>query len=407
MNTNNNHEKTVDDYKALHRIHMPRWVAGRVHSVNYDLVNHIKQELVANPNFAEIYGVEPRAIEHLRHNGGSMRSLLGTPFLMLSPSLPSIEDWRCFIDNTATTVAVDALRRKMPSVRDPLTTLNIQHHNRQFLDLIQLVSNMSVMSAPVLGMTTELAQYLATLPPSKLHRALERIRDLPLFQWRFRSPAFWYEFTASELTAEQIAHHIMSTTPFKAGELPHTATWGDLRLGRDTHEAYAAAMMAHGCRASTAANLFRLPHSKTRQMYQEIHGKRSPCGNLPNSLQWFVDKPLQRLHSTAFVWLYRAALQMGANTPQALIASADLYAILFASNPLLATDRACSLTRWLAASARLAIAPCRNCGTHYIVSNNESKIEMQHSFTCPACAGGLLPRVSKRASTRGANATSR
>ncbi|WP_410548310.1 FlhC family transcriptional regulator, partial [Achromobacter sp. SIMBA_011] len=78
-------------------------------------------------------------------------------------------------------------------------------------------------------------------------------------------------------------------------------------------------------------------------MYQTIHGKRSPCGNLPNSLQWFVEKPQHRLHSTVFIWLFSAALEANANTPQALIAAADLYSNLFAetSPALLTVDRAC------------------------------------------------------------------
>lgn len=394
--TNNNHEKTVEDYKALDRLYLQPWIAERLRSINYDLVEHIHQMLLSNPAFSEIYGVDLKSIEHLRHNDNSVRRLLGTPFLMLSPSLPSVEDWRCFVDGKATTIAVDNLRESMPSPRDALTTQAIQNHNRQFLDIVQTVANMNILSAPLLGMTPELVRYLGSLPAYKLRTALERIRDLPLFRWRFRSPAFWFEFTAHDLTADQVAHHIVATTPFRAGELPHSAIWSDLRLGRDTHEMYAAAMMAHGCRASTAASLFRLPQSKTRQMYLTIHGKPSICGNLPNSLQWFVEKPQHRLHSTVFIWLYRAALAMNANSPQALIAAADLYANLFPRQMLLATDRACSLTRRMGADTRLTIAPCRECSTPYIVANNETKIEMHHSFVCPACSGTLVPRVRTR-----------
>jgi hypothetical protein len=401
MNIEPKHVRSADDYKAIDRLHLPRWIAERIRFINYDLVSHIKQVLVDNPAFNAIYRVEVKEIDHLRHNENSLRSLLNAPFLMLSPSLPTIEDWRCFIDATPTTRAVDELRRKMPRVRKGLTTQSIQHHNRQFLDIIQSVANTSILSAPVLGMTPDLARYLGELPGYKLLTALERIGDLPLFQWRFVSPAFWFEFTANDLNLEQITHHIMSTTPFRAGELPHTANWAEMRLGRETHEMYAEALMAHGCRASTAATLFRLPQSRTRQMYVAIHGKRSPCGNLPNSLQWFVEKPQQRLHSTAFIWLYRSALNMGANTPQALIAAADLYNHLFRNGQrLLATDRGYNLTRAMAADARLSIAPCRECHTHYIVSNNESKIEMRNSFTCPACSNSLVPRER---SGKGAN----
>ena len=394
METTNNRPKTVDDYKAIARLHLPRWIAHRILAVNYDLVEHIKQVLIDGPAFNEIYGVDVKEIDHLVHNEASLQNLLGAPFLMLAPSLPTVEDWRCFVDDTPTTRTVDELRSKMPGQRNALTTQAIQHHNRQFLDLVQAVANMSVLSAPLLGMTPDVALYLGGLPGYKLRAALERIGDLPLFRWRFVNPAFWFEFTASELNVDQVAHHIMATTPFRAGELPHTASWTELRMGRETHEMYAAALMAHGCRASTAATLFGLPQGKTRQMYMTIHGKRSPCGNLPNSIQWSVERPQHRLHSTVFIWLYRAALQMGANSPQALIAAADLYNQLFpGGRALLATDRGYNLTRAMAADARLSIAPCRACSTHYIVSNNESKIEMQHSFHCPACSHGLVSRA--------------
>ena len=393
MQTTHNRPKTVDDYKAITRLHVPRWIAQRILAVNYDLVEHIKHVLVKEPSFNEIYGVDSREIDHLVQNAVSYRNLLGTPFLILAPSLPTIEDWRCLFDDTPTTLTVDTLRSKMPPLRSPFTTQAIQHHNRQFLDLVQSVANTTVLSAPLLAMAPDVAQYLGALPGYKFRTALERIGDLPLFRWRFVSPAFWFEFTANELNVDQVAHHIMATTPYRAGELPHTANWTELRLGRETHEMYAAALMAHGCRASTASNLFGLPQSKTRQMYMDIHGKRSPCGNQPNSVQWSVERPQHRLHSTVFIWLYRSALEMGANSPQALIAAADLYNQLFAGRALLATDRGFNLTRAMAADARLSMAPCRACRTHYIVSNNESKIEMQHSFHCPACSNGLGTRA--------------
>jgi hypothetical protein len=388
------HTRSADDYKAIEKLYLPRWIGERIRIMNFDLVDHIKQQLISNPAFNAIYRVDVGKIDNLSRNSKSLGRMIGTPFLILSPTLPTIEDWRCFVDETPTTRAVDELRSRLPRFRDALTTQAIQHHNRQFIDVIQAVVNTSVLSAPVLGMTPDLARYLGALPPFELHKAIQRIGDLPLFQWRFTNPAFWFEATANDFSLEQVAHHIMATTPFRAGDLPHTATWGELRMGRETHEMYAAALMAHGCRASTAATLFRLPQSKTRQMYMSIHGKRSPCGNLPNSLQWFVERPQQRLHSTVFIWLYRSALQMGANTPQALIAANDLYNQLFpGERALLATDRGYNLTRAMAADARLAIAPCRECRTHYIISNNESRIEMHGSFSCPACSNGLVARV--------------
>ena len=245
MSTEPNHVKTVDDYKAIERLYLPRWIAEKIRTINYDLVDHMREVLISNPVFNAIYRVEVKEIDHLRRNHKSLGTLLAAPFLMLSPSLHTVEDWRCFVDATPTTRAVDELLRKMPAERGGLTTQAIQLHNRQFVDVIRSVANTSILSAPLLGMTPDLARYLGDLPGYKLRTALERIRDLPLFQWRFTTPAFWFEFTANDLLYDQVAHHIMSTTPFRAGELPHTANWADLRLGRETHEMYAAALMAH------------------------------------------------------------------------------------------------------------------------------------------------------------------
>ena len=160
MQTTHNRPKTVDDYKAITRLHVPRWIAQRILAVNYDLVEHIKHVLVKQPSFNEIYGVDSREIDHLVQNAVSYRNLLGTPFLILAPSLPTIEDWRCFVDDTPTTLTVDALRSKMPALRSPFITQAIQHHNRQFLDLVQSVANTSVLSAPFLGICSEVGLFV-------------------------------------------------------------------------------------------------------------------------------------------------------------------------------------------------------------------------------------------------------
>ncbi len=77
--------------------------------------------------------------------------------------------------------------------------------------------------------------------------------------------------------------------------------------------------------------------------------------------------------------------------PKALIATNDIYGKLF-SDRLISADRGCNLTRAMAADTRMTVAPCRSCGTHYAVSNTDTKIEMHSSFTCPACALQLKPK---------------
>ena len=383
--------KKIEEYKAVDRLYVPQWMTDRIQVANFDLVDHIKWMLLQDPRWSELFMVELKDVDHLKHNQQSLRNLLRTPFLMVAPTLPHIEDWRCFIDDTATTVHVHRLREKLPA-SDALAVYSIQQQNRTFVDLIMGVIHMSALSAPLLGITIELAQYLASVPAWKLRLALDRMGGLPLFRWRFNSPTFWFEFAGAGLTDESVAHYIMLTSPIKPGELPVGEGWSQLRLDRARNERYAAAMMAHGCRASTASALFRLNQNAMRQLYFEIHGASSNCGNRPTSLQWFVESPQHRLHATVYSWLYRSATAMGANAPESLIATNDIYGRLFGDRPPISADRGFTLTRAMLADSRLDIAPCRSCGTHYVVSNNDERIEMRQSFICPACEQQLGPR---------------
>ncbi|MFC0403145.1 FlhC family transcriptional regulator [Paraburkholderia rhizosphaerae] len=390
-----------EDYQAIERLYVPDWLISQIQGTNFDLVDHMKSLLQQDGRFNEVFTVERKEIDHFKHNQTSLRSLLRTPFLMVSPTLQTVEDWRCFVDDTATTVAVDELRRKIPPL-DSMSAQAIQFTNRRFLDLVTGLVNMSVLAAPLLGISTELAMYLQKLQPYRLRMALGRMQRLPLFRWRFNSATFWYEFTGNTLTDEMIAHHIMLTSPERTGHLPNLAGWADLRLERAKNETFADAMMAYGCRASTAATLFRLNQNALRRRYVVINGESSKCGNSVNSVSWCVDNPHNRLHATTYTWLYRSAMAMGANAPEALIATNDIYGKLFDTRPLSA-DRGVHITRSMAADTRMAVAPCRSCGTHYVVSNTETKIEMHSSFVCPACTQQLGPRRRKTRRNAGGN----
>ncbi|AUT75439.1 hypothetical protein C2L64_44425 [Paraburkholderia hospita] len=386
-----------ESYRAIDRFYVPEWLTGQIQVANFTLVDHMKWLLKQDGRFNEVFNVERKEIEQLQLNQSSLRNLLRAPFLMVEPTLQTVEDWRCFVDNTATTVAVDVLRRKTPEL-DSLMAYAVNQQNSTFVSLVTQVLNVSVMGAPLLGISTEVAKYLMSVPHHKLHVAIGRMKELPLFRWRFNSPTFWWEFAGSTLTDETIAHQIMSTSPSRVGELPYAAHWGDLRLGRLKNEAYASALMAYGLRASTASNLFGMNQHSMRIRYSEIHGKSSPCGNTATSLTWFVETPVHRLHATVYAWLYRSATAMGANPAEALIATNDVYDRLFGGNRVIMPDRGWNLIRSMAADARLTIAPCRTCSTHYVVSNNDTKIEMRSRFTCPACNQQL--GAKKRAARR-------
>lgn len=387
----------VEENKAVEKLYVQTWLAERIEIANFNFVDHMQWMLNIDPRYGDVFGVTREDIAHIHVNPAALRGLLRAPFLMIAPTLQGVEDWRCFVDDTPTTRAVDDLRRLLPVVQNAAMPLfATQQRNQQFLELIITVINMSVLAAPLLGIPVAVAEYLASVPAYKLHVALQKIGPLPLFRWRFTGDMFWYEFASTGFTDESLAHQIMLTSPGRAGDLPHHAQWSELRLGRTVNESYAGAMMAHGCRASTASTLFRLNPNLMRKRYFSIHGVPSPCGNSPNSMPWFVESATHRVHATFYTWLYRSALAFGANTPQALIATNDIYSRVFSARPLISADRGYKLTASMAADSQLAIAPCRSCGTHYVISNNDTKIEMRSSFMCPACAQQLGPRRASR-----------
>lgn len=381
----------TESYKSVDRFYLQQWAAKQFEAINFDLVEHMHSMLVRDARYSEIYAVDRKQLDHLKHNQESLRNLMRAPFLMFEPTLENVEDWRCLIEGAPTTVAVDNLRRSVPPA-EGLAKHLIQQHNRSFLDLVTGVIHMCALSAPLLGMRHDLAKYLATVPVLDLRLALERIGALPLYRWRFDSPMFWYEFTAKTLTPEMVAHQIMLTAPEKSGSLPRASASGEPRMERSRNEMYAAAMMAHGCRASTVANLFRLPPNAMRNLYYEIHGESSKCGNLPTSLTWATESASNRVQASFFTWLYRSAVAEGANHAEALIATYDIYGRFFVQSPLISADRGNLMIRAMAADTRLTVSPCRSCSTHYVLANSENKIEMSHSWDCPACTGQLAMR---------------
>ncbi|WP_176060322.1 FlhC family transcriptional regulator [Paraburkholderia sp. BCC1876] len=390
-----------EKYLAVERLHVPEWQTDQIQSANFDFVEFMRWLLASESRFNEIFKVERKEIEHLRANQASLRSLLRTPFLMVAPTLTTVEDWRCFVEDTPTTLAVDRLRNMLPPV-EGIELFAIRNHNHRFMTLASNLIHTSVLAAPLLGITPAVAEYLGTLRSSQIRMALQRIGGLPLFRWRFTSTTFWYEFTADTLTDEAVAHQIMLTAPLEATKATRILGFSELRMERWQKETFASAMMAHGLRASTASDVFTLNPNKMRARFVEIHGKSSPCGNRAMSLTWFVETAPQRLHATMYIWLYRKAIAHGASAAEALIATHDIYSRLFGGTPLISADRAYNLTSAMAADTRLTTAPCRSCSTHYVVSNSDVRVEMHHSFTCPACAQELGPRRKRVRKNKGA-----
>ncbi len=144
-----------------------------------------------------------------------------------------------------------------------MTARDIFHYNCSYVSLLKDVLHMSVLAAPLLGISFELAEYLTDLPIGRLEAAIGAI-TFPLFRWRFDEQLFWTEYSAGWLTDESVAHYLMSTSNLKSSSLPYN-TLGRIfawtaRSGMSTRRM----LMTQGIRASTATNLFGLNQTKTR-----------------------------------------------------------------------------------------------------------------------------------------------
>ncbi|WP_250491232.1 FlhC family transcriptional regulator [Caballeronia sp. INML2] len=374
-------------------IALRQYLAEKIQRTNFSLTAVIHKVLARYSGAEAFFGVSFDNMETFKAHAVPMAKLMNMPFLALSPALQDPRDWATFVDGIMFSTAVSKLSSAMPFV-DDVTARDIFHYNCAYVSLLKDVLHQSVLAAPLLGISFELAEYLMGLPIGRLEAAIGGIR-FPLYRWRFDDDRFWRQYGADSLTEEAVAHYVMRTSNLKPSGLPFKNVWSDLRLDRARREIYARLMMTQGCRASTATNLFGVTSAITRSTYREIHGVSSPCGNSASSLTWYVERPVHRLQATMLVWLYRCALKNGANIPEALIASNDVLDKMFGSRLAVSADRANHLTRSMAIDSRLNVAPCRTCATEYILANDEGKIELAKDFVCPGCTGDLKPRLTE------------
>lgn len=372
------------------------WLTEKVQRGNFALTDFMRRSIGANGRMQSVFSLSLDNVATFDEHIGAKATLMNMPFLALSPVLDDPRDWESFVDGVMYSSKVESLIAAMPKL-DQVTSRDVYHYNLSYVQLLKDVLHMSIVAVPLLGISTEMAAYLKQVPMARLEKAVGSI-SFPLFQWRFHDQNFWLEYSAGWLTEETVAHYIMATSPVRAGSLPYKHLWTDLRLERSQREDFARLMMAQGCRSATAIDLFGLNQNKARALYREIHGVSSPCGCRASSLTWFIETAVHRLQASVYVWLYRNGLENKANIPQALIAANDVMAKMFGRNLVITADRANYLTRSMAMDSRLTMAPCRACGTDYVLSNGEGKIELAKDFSCPGCNYLLAPKsqVGKR-----------
>jgi hypothetical protein len=373
--------------ERLDQLQISRMSLDRIRQANYYLKDYIGEALVRHPDLAAIFLVTKSEIDKLSADEAALRSLMGTPYLVVSPTLTDVADWKSLASGGTSTVAVDRLRREAPRLSD-LDKLSLFYNNRLYLWLVVEVLHASVIAAPLLGISLELATYLRSVPQHTLDLMIGKL-EFPIFRWRLASKLFWIDLGSGNRSEEAFGHFFLASTPNKANRIDHKAPWADLVLPRYRTKIYSEIMIQQKCRASTVSSLLGIRPPATRELYKEFHGESSPCGQMPKSLNWYFESPSHRLQGTMLITLYRIGLANDCNVPEAFIAAFDAVTKFFGSDLKLTPDRACHLARSMGTDAHLSLSPCRSCGTPYLISVAGTRPQLSGSFSCSSCSGAL------------------
>ncbi|QET04059.1 hypothetical protein FOB72_18075 (plasmid) [Cupriavidus pauculus] len=369
------------------RLQLTRMTCDRIRSANYHLTAHLAEALSAHPQLDAVLHIDRAHIDKLRKAEATQRDLMGTPFLVVVPTLMDVHDWKCLTEGTTTTVAVDKLRHQLPKWSND-DKLRLFFNNRHYIWLMVELLHVSILAAPLLGISKELAEYLRSLPQHVLDMVIAKV-DFPIFRWCLDNRRFWIDFETSRLSSDAIGHHFLATVPIRADRIEANQSWTNLRLDPLKKKVYGELMIRQYCRASTVTSLLGINSTKTRQLFQSIHGASSPTGQLPTSTAWYFEQPLHRMQATMMVTLYRIGLAFGGSVPEAFIAAYDLFDKFFGPDSRISADRACHICRSMSTDTQLDLAPCRSCRTPYLIANTAPKIELSNSFSCPGCSGAL------------------
>ncbi|MCA3234938.1 MAG: hypothetical protein INH06_21960 [Cupriavidus sp.] len=374
---------------------LPSWVQDRALSANLRISNYVVNAVAVRPELERVFRVTHSDLFSLRSDQTHSNKVFCTPFLAFAPALSSVADWRSFIEGGIPTITMERLQASLPADLSIVERLALEHTNRSYITALYDMLNMSVLAAPLVGISNELAAYLRSVPQHEMDVAISE-RLVPLFHWRFADEMFWLETHAGRLTRELIAHFLMESSPMRTDKLPHSEPWGKFRLENFVRDALFEAFLYFGCRAKSVSSLFNTSLEVARDEYRRIHGRSSPSGQPPSSLTWFIETPPRRVQSTFQMWLFRSAIARDVSTPESFVAAIDINRTFFADDCKVPPERSMHLARSMAMSEELAVWPCRKCGTPYLASNSSDKIELLHSFTCPCCNGTLT-------ATRGGN----
>lgn len=382
--------------RSIHeQLLLPTWVHDRVLSANLRLNNYVVNAVAVQPGLEAVFEVSNENLVALRSDYDQAAKVFSTPFLAYLPTLETVNDWRAFVDGRTPTATMDRLIASLPEL-SIVERQGLEQENRTYINALYDVLNMSVVAAPLLGISNEVAEFLRSIPQYRLDAAISNLL-LPLFKWRFADELFWMETLNKRLSRDLVAHYIMAASPLRLDRIEHSEPWTVFRAERFISDALFEGFLYFGCRAKSVSALFPNSLDDARKAYTRLHGKPSPSGKPPSSLIWYLNSPGRRVESTFQTWLFRSALSCEVSIPESFLATLDVGRAFYGDDSSVPPERALHLARTMSINEDLATRPCRTCGTPYLASNSSEKIELAQSFVCPCCNGSLTsPRSGPR-----------
>jgi flagellar transcriptional activator FlhC len=127
-----------------------------------------------------------------------------------------------------------------------------------------------------------------------------------------------------------------------------------------------------------------LSRERLLKLYKEVKGASPSKGMLPYSTDWFMNW-LPNIHSSLFINIHNFLVRhAGTSGVEALIKGYRLYLeqiqVWGSDEPALSVTRAWFLLKFFEANM-LQLAPCHECGGHYVVHSNE----LYDDYVCGIC----------------------
>lgn len=125
-------------------------------------------------------------------------------------------------------------------------------------------------------------------------------------------------------------------------------------------------------------------------LYEQVHGTKSPQGQLPNQQSFYTYSYDRRMQSSVLYKLYDQLIRNGVDETKAMIEAYKQYKTTF-EEPLIEFNRFWSMLM-LVSTKSMKMVKCNCCSCSYI----EDSMEPASSSKCPSCWFGKKLKTTRK-----------